>query len=285
VKEYGYINPLSPMQIMFVKRQLYLIVMLLLIEAVAGCGHKTAAVNARQPPQEVPTYTYEILNVWPHDPGAFTQGLTYHDGLLWESTGRYGQSSLRKVDLTTGKILERVEVPKEYFAEGMTLFQGKVFQLTWKAQRGFIYDPASFKLQTTFPYEGEGWGLTHDDQFLILSDGTNRLRFIDPADFQVKRTIAVYDHNQPLTNLNELEYIKGEIYANIWHTDRIVRLDPRSGQILGWIDLAGLLSPAERSDAEAVLNGIAYDETNDRLFVTGKLWPKVFEIRLKKKGG
>ena len=231
---------------------------------------------------EVPIYTYEVVNHWPHDPQAYTQGLVFHDGALFESTGLYGSSSLRKVDLQSGAVLKRVDVPGKYFAEGITIFRGKVFQLTWQSQKGFIYDLNDFKLLGEFSYEGEGWGLTHDDQFLIMSDGTSRIRFLDPSSFRVVRTIRVSDNNIPVTQLNELEYIKGEIYANVWHMDRIARLDPGSGNVLGWIDLMGLRPLESRHDVETVLNGIAYDETNDRLFVTGKRWPKIFEIRLKR---
>ncbi len=231
----------------------------------------------------VPTYTYDVVNRWPHDPTAFTQGLVFYDGALVESAGLYGHSSLRKVDLQTGKILKKADVPHKYFAEGLTVFQEKIFQLTWREDVCFVYDPHTFTLTSLLAYTGEGWGLTHDDQYLILSDGTNRLKFLDPVSLRVVRTISVYDGDRSLTDLNELEFIKGEIYANIWHTDRIVRIDPNSGHILGWVDLAGLLTGSERGDEEAVLNGIAYDEAHDRLFVTGKLWPAIFEIRLKRK--
>ncbi|MGA9994110.1 MAG: glutaminyl-peptide cyclotransferase [Pyrinomonadaceae bacterium] len=231
----------------------------------------------------VPVYSFKVVNTWAHDPEAYTQGLIYADGILYESTGRYGQSSLRKVELTTGRVLKKVDVDPQYFAEGMTLFQGKIFQLTWKAQKGFIYD-TDFNRTGEFTYEGEGWGLTHDAESLIMSDGTNRIRFLDPHTLKVQRTISVIDHGKPLLELNELEYIRGEIFANIWQTDRIVRLDPHDGKILGWVDMMGLLKLKDDYDKPVdVLNGIAYDEAGDRLFVTGKLWPKLFEIRLKKK--
>jgi glutamine cyclotransferase len=233
--------------------------------------------------QQPSVYTFEVVNVWPHDSAAFTQGLAFHNGALFESTGLRGASSLRQVELQTGKILQKVNVPSEYFAEGLTIFQGRIFQLTWQSQRGFIYDLGSFQLQGEFSYSGEGWGLTNDGESLILSDGTHQLRFLDPSNFKTQKVLGVYYQDQPLRDLNELEYIKGEIYANIWHQDVIARIDPRSGKILGWIDLAGLLPASERRDAEAVLNGIAYDQADDRLFVTGKKWPKLFEIRLKKR--
>ena len=234
-------------------------------------------------PQEVPTYTFEVVNSWPHDCKSYTQGLIFYQNLFFESAGQYGESSLRRVEPPTGKVLKKFKVPKEYFAEGIALFQGKIFQLTWESQKGFIYDLDSFKLLGEFTYEGEGWGLTHDNHSLIMSDGTNRIRFLDPTSFKTERTISVYDNKRPVSQLNELEYIKGEIYANIWHSNRIVRLDPASGKILGWIDLTGLLTSAGDCNHVDVLNGIAYDEESDRLFVTGKLWPKVFEIRLKRK--
>lgn len=253
----------------------------------AGQKAKTPDANAGQAAeaatsQEIPTYSYKIKNSWPHDRRAYTQGLIFHDGILWESTGQYGASSLRKVELTTGKVIKQISVPKNYFAEGMTVFHNKVFQLTWQEQKGFIYDPATFKKQGEFSYTGEGWGLTHDGEFLIMSDGTDELRFLDPATFQTTRTINVTDRGAPIDQLNELEYIDGEIYANIYQTDRIVRIEPKTGKILGWIDLTGLLPSKDRTGGEDVLNGIAYDEVGKRLFVTGKMWPKLFEIEIVK---
>jgi glutamine cyclotransferase len=230
--------------------------------------------------ETVPKYTYKVKNTWPHDPHAYTQGLIYLDGILWESTGQYGSSSLRKVELKTGKVIKQISVPREYFAEGMTVFNNKVFQLTWQGHKGFIYDPETFQKQGEFDYTGEGWGLTHDGQSLIMSDGTNQIRFLDPKTLRTTRTISVFDEGEPVNELNELEYIDGEIYANIWQTDRIVRLDPKSGKILGWIDMTGLLKMKDRTGEEDVLNGIAYDEAGKRLFVTGKMWPKLFEIEI-----
>lgn len=241
-----------------------------------------AAAAAEATDEVIPTYSFKIKNTWPHDKRAYTQGLIFLDGILWESTGQYGSSSLRKVELTTGKVIKQIAVPSKYFAEGMTVFQNKVFQLTWQEQKGFIYDPATFQKQGEFDYSGEGWGLTHDGQSLIMSDGTNAIRFLDPSTLKTTRTISVLDHGVPLDKLNELEYIDGEIYANIWQTDRIVRIEPKSGKILGWIDLTGLLKTKERSGEEDVLNGIAYDAAGKRLFVTGKMWPKLFEIEIVK---
>jgi glutamine cyclotransferase len=226
-------------------------------------------------------YGYEIVHVFPHDPDAFTQGLEFRNGKLLESTGEEGKSSLRSEELETGKVLEKVDVPPPFFAEGITLLNAKIYQLTWQHQLGFIYDYESFQKTGQFSYTGEGWGLTNDGRSLILSDGTNRLRFLDPDSFRVTKTIAVLDGNTPVNEINELEYVKGEIYANIWHNNRIAMINPETGRVTGWIDLTGLLPPNEVQDEEAVLNGIAYDERSGRLFVTGKLWPRLFEIRLK----
>ncbi len=223
---------------------------------------------------------YRIVHIYPHDPQAYTQGLLYEDGHLYESTGLNGRSSLRMVDLETGRVLQRAAVPEKYFAEGLASWGGTLIQLTWQSHIAFVYDRFSFRLLRTFPYEGEGWGLAQDGRNLIMSDGTAELRFFDPATFREVRHINVKDHGQPVTELNELEFIHGQIYANVWHTDRIARISPSTGQVLGWINLAGLLPENQRTDPEAVLNGIAYDAAHNRLFVTGKLWPKLFEIKV-----
>jgi glutamine cyclotransferase len=255
---------------------------------LAGQKTGTHNVNAVQTPdmaatlQEAPTYSYKIKNSWPHDKRAYTQGLIFLEGLLWESTGQYGASSLRKVELKTGKVVKQITVPANYFAEGMTVFHNKVFQLTWQEHKGFIYDPATFQKQGEFNYTGEGWGLTHDGESLIMSDGTDRIRFLDPSTLATTRIISVTERDEPVDQLNELEYIDGEIYANIYQTDRIARIAPKTGKVLGWIDLTGLLSIKDRTGGEDVLNGIAYDEASKRLFVTGKLWPKLFEIEIVK---
>ena len=229
-------------------------------------------------PARVPVYTYEIVNVYPHDASAFTQGLVFHQGFLYESAGHYGQSNLRKVELETGRVLKRTEVPAQYFAEGLALFNGRLIQLTWQERTGFIYDQETFQQLGTFSYTGEGWGLAHDGKSLILSDGTNQIRFLDPNTFQVQRTITVRDRGQAITRLNELEYVNGEIFANIWYTDRVARINPADGSVVGWIELNGLLTPQDGSRAD-VLNGIAYDSATNRLFVTGQWWLKLFEIR------
>jgi glutamine cyclotransferase len=223
--------------------------------------------------------TYQVIHTYPHDAQAFTQGLIHLDGHLYESTGLEGHSSLRMEDLDTGRILQFQDVPK-YFAEGLTNWGSTLIQLTWQSHIALVYDRFSFHLLRTFPYTGEGWGLTQDGHSLILSDGSATLRFLDPATFRVQRRITVRDHGNPVTQLNELEYIHGQIYANIWYSNRIARISPATGKVLGFIDLTGLLPASERSDPGAVLNGIAYDAEHDRLFVTGKLWPKLFEIKI-----
>lgn len=244
-----------------------------------GAANKSAGNTG----EKSPVYGYEVVNTFPHDAEAFTQGLIFHDGALVESTGIERRSTLRRVELQTGKVLQRVDVPRDFFAEGMTLFNGKIYQLTWKGEKGFVYDPRTFEKTGEFTYTGEGWGLTHDTDSLILSDGSDKLRFIDPNTYQVRRTVGVSDNGRPVVALNELEYVRGEVYANVWHQNRVARIDPQTGHVKGWIDLSGLLRPGETTDPEAVLNGIAYDEAGDRLFVTGKLWPKLFEVRLKQK--
>lgn len=240
-------------------------------------GRKTAAQS------RPPVYGYRIVNSYSHDPQAYTQGLIYRSGFLYESTGLNGRSTLRRVRLETGEVLQQERVDPTYFAEGLTDGNGRLIQLTWQSSIGFVYDLASFKLQSTFRYSGEGWGLTHDQTRLILSDGSDTLRFLDPATFQERGRVAVRDGNVPVKALNELEFVRGEIYANVWHTDRIARISPTSGRVVGWIDLTGLLSKVYQLEPEAVLNGIAYDADRDRLFVTGKLWPRLFEITLERR--
>ncbi len=227
-----------------------------------------------------PILTFRIVATYPHDRAAFTEGLVIDGGALYESTGLNGQSSLRRVDLASGKVLQSVPLDQTYFGEGVTVWKDQIIQLTWKSHVGFVYDKSSFKLLKTFNYPTEGWGLTHDDTSLIMSDGTPIIHFLDPVTFQETKRITVTDQSQPVFKLNELEYVHGEILANVWQTDRIVRISPDSGQVIGWIDLTGLLSPADRQPPVDVLNGIAYDAVHDRLFVTGKLWPKLFEIVL-----
>lgn len=263
-----------------------LILVLLLSLASLQCNSGTTSTNAprNDSPENavVQNFGFEIVNIWPHDPSAFTQGLVFLDGKMIESTGQVGRSSLRNVEIQTGRILKKIDVPPPYFAEGITLLDNKIYQLTWEQQLGFIYDAQSFEKLGEFKYDGEGWGLTTDGRSLILSDGSNRIRFIDPDSFQVTKTIAVMDAKVPVRDLNELEFVNGEIYANIWHDDRIAVVNPQTGRVTAWIDLAGLLQPGDVEDPEAVLNGIAYDQSTERLFVTGKLWPKLFELKIKR---
>jgi len=223
---------------------------------------------------------YKVVHAYPHDTHAFTQGLVYIDGHLYESTGLVGQSSLRMEDLETGRIERYQDDPGKFFAEGLTNWGETLIQLTWQDHAVMVYDRASFRLLRTMRYPGEGWGLTQDGKSLILSDGSAVLHFLDPTNLHELRRISVRDSSAPVTQLNELEFIHGEIYANVWHTDRIARISPSTGQVIGWIDLKGLLPPDLRSNGEAVLNGIAYDAPHDRLLVTGKLWPRIFEIKL-----
>lgn len=224
--------------------------------------------------------SYRVIHAYPHDPNAFTQGLVYIDGHLYESTGLHGHSSLRMVDLATGRVLQSVAVPSQYFAEGLAAWGNTLIQLTWQSHDAFVYDRFSFRLLRTMHFDFEGWGLTQDGRNLIESDGTAELHFLDPSTLREVRHMTVTDHGNMVPELNELEYIHGQIYANIWHSDRIARISPATGKVLGWIDLAGLLPEDQRSSPEAVLNGIAYDPVHDRLFVTGKLWPKLFEIKV-----
>lgn len=238
--------------------------------------HAGASLSTDAP---VPVYTYRVVSSWPHSSGPFTEGIVFHKGLILESSGQYGESSLSQVVPGSGQVLMRSPVPGEYFAEGITLFQGRLYQLTL-SDTGFIYNPDTLQKTGEFSYEGKGWGLTHDDTFLIMSNGTNLLRFLDPVTFRTVRTISVTSNDLPVKNLNALAYVKGEIFANVWKTDNIVRIDPQSGRVTGWIDLKGLLPPEESGGAVDVLNGIAYDPQKDRLVVTGKRWPRFFEITL-----
>jgi glutamine cyclotransferase len=224
---------------------------------------------------------FEVVHTYPHDANAFTQGLVYIDGHLYESTGLRGKSSLRMVDLATGNVLQKHDLPAEYFGEGLTDWGSTLIQLTWTSHLAFVYDRFSFKVQRTLSYDGEGWGLARDATHLILSDGTPYLRFLDPNSFRVTRKLHVTDEaGRGFENLNELEFIHGEIYANIWQTDEIVRISPQTGKVTGRIDLSGIIDKRELHGEGAVLNGIAYDPATNRLFVTGKLWPKLFEIKI-----
>jgi glutaminyl-peptide cyclotransferase len=226
-------------------------------------------------------FGYDVVNVYPHDREAFTQGLLFRDGVLFESTGQKGRSTLRKVRLETGEVLQQVKVDNRYFAEGLVDWGNRLLQLTWETNIGFVYDLASFKQLRTFSYAGEGWGLARDDRRLIMSDGSATLQFLDPETLHVTGRVQVRDGTVPVEDLNELEYVEGAIYANVWMTDRIAMIDPASGRVTGWINLAGLM-PRNTTNGDAVLNGIAYDAQRRRLFVTGKLWPRLFEIRVRR---
>jgi glutamine cyclotransferase len=241
-----------------------------------------APAVTQTPAKSTPVLTATAIKTYPHDPKAFTQGLEFAEGHLYESTGRTGQSTLRECVLESGKVLRKVNLPENEFGEGLTIFRGKIYQLTWLSKKGFIYDQRTFKKIGEFPFSSEGWGLTHNDASLILSDGSNQLKFIDPVNFTLTRTLEVYAGSEAVTNLNELEYLHGQIWANIWHATRIARIDPQSGQVLSWIELAPLVNKEQR-EGEDVLNGIAYDAGADRLVVTGKNWPELIEIKVNEK--
>jgi glutamine cyclotransferase len=225
------------------------------------------------------TRTVNVVAAYPHDPNAFTQGLVVYAGKLLESTGQYGASSLRRVDIQSGRVEQLLPLDATYFGEGIAVLDDRVYQLTWQNGIGFIYDATTFAAERTFRYTGEGWGLTTDGTHLILSDGTSALRFLDPQSLPVVRQLTVTDAEIPVVQINELEHVEGEIWANIWHSDRVARIAPDTGRVVGWIDLSALYPGAERP-AEAVLNGIAYDPAEQRLFVTGKNWPQLFELEI-----
>ena len=243
-----------------------------------GEGGETTRTSASPGSASAPVERVEVINEYPHDSAAFTQGLIFHDGRLYESTGLYGESSLREVELETGSVVRSVELEDDYFGEGLTLLDGRLYQLTWREETGLIYDVDDLEQTGSFDYDGEGWGLTTDGEALIHSDGSHRLRYLDPQTFGVERTIDVTDGGRPIDELNELEWVNGEVWANVWHTDRIARIDPETGRVNVWLDVSGLLPGEQRTDEEAVPNGIAYDAVGDRIFVTGKLWPTLFEI-------
>lgn len=228
-------------------------------------------------------YGYRVVRVYPHDPNAFTQGLIYFDGHLYESTGLRGRSSLRMLDLKTGAVLREFNLSGQLFGEGLTNWKDTLVQLTWTAQTGFVYDRRTFRALKTFQYKGEGWGLTQDGVHLIMSDGSSSLRFLDPQTFQIVKSVTVSDRGAEVRSLNELEYVHGRIYANVWQTDRIAIISPENGRVDAWIDVSGLRPITTSGNPEAVLNGIAFDSAHDRLFVTGKLWPDIFQIQLVQK--
>ena len=250
-----------------------------LAAALGGLWLALWAVHAAA--AEPPTYGYQVVHVYPHDRTAFTEGLFYLDGFLYESTGLEHQSQVRKERLETGQVLQTRDLAPVYFGEGVVNWRGRLIQLTWRNQVGFVYDLKTFRLLRRFSYPGEGWALTQDGRELIMSDGTSAIRFLDPATLKETRRITVTWGGAPLDKLNELEWVKGEIFANVWLTNQIVRIDPQTGDVVGVIDLSGILPAADQSgQPDDVLNGIAYDPKHDRLFVTGKRWPKLFEVRL-----
>jgi glutamine cyclotransferase len=255
------------------------IALALIVLTTARCGPLQGSVQT-----PAARYGYRIVNSYPHDSRAYTQGLIYRDGFLYESTGLNGRSTVRKVRLETGEVIQEYRLESQYFGEGLTDWSGRLIQLTWQTNVGFVYDLSTFKAVDRFSYPGEGWGLTHDGKRLIMSDGhaAGQLRFLDPASFKELGRVTVRDEGRPVDDLNELEFVNGEVFANIYQTDRIARVDPASGRVVGWVDLSGILPASDRRGTD-VLNGIAYDRAGDRLFVTGKLWPRLFEIRLERR--
>ena len=229
---------------------------------------------------EIPRYTFRIVHAYPHDPQAFTQGLEFHRGFLYEGTGLEGHSTLRREQLESAKVLQQISLAAQYFGEGITVLHNRIVQLTWQAHLGYIYDQASFHSLKTFSYPGEGWGLANDGHLVYMSDGTARIRVLNPNTLVEERRFTVHDGSGTIDRLNELEWVEGELYANIWQANRIARVSPVDGRVLGWIDLTGLLPPSDQTAETDVLNGIAYDAARRRLFVTGKRWPKLFEIEL-----
>lgn len=249
--------------------------------AAALCAVGLAAALAPgKRPQASASLSYRVAARHPHDPGAFTQGLVYLDGFLYESTGQYGESTLRKVEIATGRVLRKKELGREYFAEGLAQRAGRFYQLTWREKIGFIYAAGDFSRVGSFAYETEGWGLAHDGRRLVMSDGSHTLAFLDPKTFAAAERLPVLYRGIPVDRLNELEVVRGEIWANVWLTDRIVRIDPATGFVTGWLDLSALYPRQERTREADVMNGIAFDEAGNRLFVTGKYWPWLFELSL-----
>jgi glutaminyl-peptide cyclotransferase len=253
-------------------------VLLVTLLAVIACLYVPACSS-----QPVPVYTYKIINTFPHDPEEFTEGLVLENGILYEGTGLRGESSIRMVDPKTGNILLAFQLPDQYFGEGITIYKDTIIQLTLDSEKGFIYNKDTLELLKEFTYAGEGWGITHDESRIIISDGTSTLRVMDPVTLKATGQIEVNDNGKPVDMINELEYVNGKIYANIWKTHRIAIIDAATGKISGWIDLTGLLDRQKYGNTPDVLNGIAYDSTTGHLLVTGKLWPVLFEIVLETK--
>ena len=267
----------------FVRAAPSLVAATLLAAGSIGARSVPASAQRRTAASPAPVFGYTIVRSYPHDPRAFTQGLVFSDGFLYEGTGQYGQSSIRKVRLETGEVWQLKRLERHYFGEGIALWKNSLIQLTWQSGVGFAYDRETFERTGTFSYKGEGWGLTQDGASLIMSDGTSQLRFLNPKTFKETKRLTVRNAGMPVEQLNELEFVRGEIFANIWNRERIARISPKTGQVTGWIDLRGLLAPSEAAGVD-VLNGIAYDAAGNRLFVTGKLWPRLFEIRIEPRG-
>jgi glutaminyl-peptide cyclotransferase len=259
----------------------------LLSLTLVGCQRQAATKSAQTAavttpvatPTGIPTYGVTVVNQYPHDATAFTEGLEWHDGVLYESTGLVGHSDVRRENLS-GEILSQVQLPPPYFGEGITIFQGTLYELTWKSGVGFKYDARTLSRRGRFTFTGEGWGMTHDAQSLIMSDGTNVLRYLDPTTLRVERALTVTAQGMEVPRLNELERIHGEIWANVWQVPEIARIDPQTGHVIAWVDIAPLIPALSSGDTVDVANGIAYDSTSDRIFITGKLWPTLYEIRL-----
>jgi glutamine cyclotransferase len=262
---------------MYISRLYKIYLQAVLIFSATSCPFAAADSNT---PLPVPVYNYKIIQTYPHDRNAFTQGLVFSHGFLYESTGLYRKSELRKIKLETAEVLHRRRLPRKFFGEGITIHRNRIIQLTWRSRKGFVYDCNTLEPLGDFPWPAQGWGITHDQKRLIVSDGTSTLKFLDPNTFKIIGKLHVHDNNTPVSRLNELEYVKGRIYANIWRTDRIAVISPETGSILAWIDLRAILNHSQYRKPVGVLNGIAYDEKKDRLFVTGKLWPHLFQIEL-----
>ena len=254
----------------------------LLMLSLTGCAQPAPQQQAQPPAtaEEPPVQGVRVVRAYPHDPGAFTQGLFWLDGRLWESTGLVGASTLREVDLETGRVIRSADIPAGLFGEGIVAWGDEILSITWQDGVGFRWDRRTFRQTGRFTYDHEGWGLTQDGRHIVMSDGTPTLRFLDPATMREVRRVTVTTAGRPVAHLNELEYVRGEILANVWMTSRIARIDPRTGRVTGWIDLAPLAAESGAGNPDAVLNGIAYDAAGDRLFVTGKLWPRLYEIDL-----
>ena len=236
-------------------------------------------LSTKTPGSTILHYTYEIVNEYPHDENSFTEGIAFDNGVLYESTGLYGNSTMRKLDLETGRTIQFHSLPNEFFGEGITIFGDRIIQLTWQSQKGFVYEKDTLDMVEEFSYPDEGWGITHDGKRLIMSNGSAMLTFLDPETFEITGTLWIHDSDVGLANLNELEYVNGDVYANVWEQDKIAIINIQTGQVKAWLDLAGLYD-GTLVDPNNVLNGIAYDANGDRLFVTGKRWPLLFQIKL-----